>query len=65
MFICICRKISDSEISKAVGGGCNTIEKLQCATQLGTQCGKCIDKAHGVITRSIKSQRLDIQRLDH
>lgn len=45
MYVCICNNVTDKDIAKAVEKGCHSLESLQKQTQLGTQCGSCVNEA--------------------
>ena len=46
MIICICHRISDRDISRAVREGCASFDQLQEETRVATACGACHDCAH-------------------
>lgn len=45
MIICVCRRISDRDIARAVQGGCASFDELQFETGVATCCGVCHDCA--------------------
>lgn len=46
MIICICHRISDRDITRAVRAGCASFDQLQDETRVATACGACHDCAH-------------------
>ncbi len=46
MIICICHRISDRDITRAVREGCASFDELQDETRVATACGACHDCAH-------------------
>ncbi len=41
MIVCVCRRVSDHEIRRAVGQGCHSFAELQQTLGVATGCGKC------------------------
>lgn len=41
MFVCLCNRVTDSQIIKAIQEGCDSLKKIRCCTGAMTQCGKC------------------------
>lgn len=41
MFVCLCKRVTDSQIIQAVQDGCDSLRKIRCCTGAMTQCGKC------------------------
>ena len=41
MLVCICKRVSDREINKAVDEGACSVEDVRLATSACTQCRKC------------------------
>jgi bacterioferritin-associated ferredoxin len=46
VIVCICHRVSDRDIGRAVQEGCSTFEALQDELCVGTACGACQDCAH-------------------
>lgn len=42
MIICLCHRVSDRDITRAVRSGCRSFEDLQDTTRVGTGCGACL-----------------------
>lgn len=54
MFVCMCYGVTDSDIRKAVtANGVGNMRDLREQTELGSQCGKCIQMAQEVIDATI------------
>jgi bacterioferritin-associated ferredoxin len=41
MIVCICHRVSDRDIARAVREGCDSFDELQDALRVGTGCGAC------------------------
>jgi bacterioferritin-associated ferredoxin len=48
MIVCICRRVSDRDIQRAVRAGVQDFELLQDETGVASHCGACHDCAHEV-----------------
>ena len=48
MIVCICRRVSDRDIQRAVREGIGDFEVLQDETGVASHCGACHDCAHEV-----------------
>lgn len=46
MIICLCHRVSDRDIERAVRQGCDSFDQLQDDTRVATGCGACTDCAH-------------------
>jgi bacterioferritin-associated ferredoxin len=46
MIVCVCHRVSDRDIVRAVHEGCATFEDLQDELRCGTSCGRCHECAH-------------------
>ena len=56
MYVCICKAVTDSEISRAVAGGVTTIDDLRSYLSVGTGCGKCLDAAAAILRKQLDDQ---------
>lgn len=45
MIICICHRVTDSDIARAARDGCASFDELQFDLGVATSCGKCHDCA--------------------
>jgi bacterioferritin-associated ferredoxin len=41
MIICVCRNVSETDIAKAVAGGCRSFASLQDKLEISKCCGAC------------------------
>lgn len=48
MIVCLCRRVSDRDIQRAVREGVTDFECLQDETGVASHCGACHDCAHQV-----------------
>lgn len=46
MIVCICYRVSDRDIARAVREGCTSFDELQDELAVATACGNCHDCAH-------------------
>lgn len=49
MIVCVCNRITESEVRKAVHAGCRTPEEAYACEGCEVQCGCCLDFAQEVI----------------
>ena len=49
MIVCVCRRVSDSQIRQAVADGAHSLQCLQFDLGVATQCGRCADCASRVL----------------
>lgn len=49
MYVCICNRVTDSQLRKAVENGAHTVKSLQSALNLGTNCGSCLLEAKAML----------------
>ncbi|MEP7296669.1 MAG: (2Fe-2S)-binding protein [Burkholderiales bacterium] len=49
MIVCVCRRVSDSQIRQAAAEGAHSLECLQFDLGVATQCGRCADCASRVL----------------
>lgn len=49
MIVCVCRRVSDSQIRQAAADGAHSLECLQFDLGVATQCGLCADCASRVL----------------
>ncbi len=49
MIVCVCNRVSDSDIADAIAAGANTIEEIQCQLGVATCCGQCMEFAETCI----------------
>ena len=41
MIVCVCHRVSDRDIARAVQGGCRSFDELQDDLRVATGCGAC------------------------
>jgi bacterioferritin-associated ferredoxin len=56
MYVCVCNRVTDSEILEAVAQGVTTLKALGNHLRVATCCGRCAECAHELLT-SHASQR--------
>ncbi|HEY4068192.1 MAG TPA: (2Fe-2S)-binding protein [Burkholderiaceae bacterium] len=49
MIVCVCRRVSESQIRQAAAAGADSLECLQFDLGVATQCGRCADCATRVL----------------
>ncbi len=59
MYICICKKVTDHQIRKAVfERGVSNVRQLRACLGACDQCGKCVRDAREIINDAISEQRV-------
>ena len=53
-YVCICEDVNDSEISRLIKEGFNTVDKIKDASYAGTECGACIEVIMDMIDKNDK-----------
>ncbi|BFM12319.1 hypothetical protein R50072_24720 [Simiduia litorea] len=54
MYVCICKGITDSQITDAVAGGATNLRKVRKALGVASQCGKCSMLAQEIIDETLQ-----------
>ncbi|MGB1111265.1 MAG: (2Fe-2S)-binding protein, partial [Gammaproteobacteria bacterium] len=57
MYVCVCRKVSDHQIKKAVDDGACTVMHLRRELGVAEQCGRCAQCAKAVIQEHMEARR--------
>ena len=52
MIVCICHRVSDRDIQRAVRAGCEDFAELQRELRVGTACGACTGCAKEALARA-------------
>ena len=60
MIVCVCRRVSDRDITRAAASGCASFDELQARLGVATGCGACRDCAQGTFDRARSA--LDAER---
>ena len=55
MIVCVCHRISDRDIRRAVAEGCPSFEAMQDEFRVATACGACHDCAREVFDDALQS----------
>lgn len=42
MIVCVCKRVSERQLTEAIADGASTVKALSRQTGCGTQCGRCI-----------------------
>jgi bacterioferritin-associated ferredoxin len=50
MIVCVCRRVSDSEIRRAAADGAHSLACLQAELGVAKQCGRCAECACRVLS---------------
>jgi len=53
MYICICKKITDTQINLEVENGATTLQEVSKRLGVSTQCGKCGKCARNMIRHKV------------
>jgi bacterioferritin-associated ferredoxin len=60
MVVCICHRISDRDIARAVQQGCRSFEELQFELAVATRCGKCECCARETLERCTRAADMSV-----
>jgi bacterioferritin-associated ferredoxin len=44
MYVCICMKINEQQIHRAIAAGADTLAEIQRTLPVAKQCGRCIEQ---------------------
>lgn len=55
MVVCLCHRVSDRDIRRAVASGVRCFEVLQDETRLASSCGCCHDCARAVFDEALEA----------
>lgn len=59
MYICICKKVTDHQIRKAVmDGRVNSMRELRTCLGACDQCGKCASDAHKIVRETTAERKM-------
>ncbi len=53
MYICICKKITDTQIYQEVERGASSVDELSERLGVSSQCGKCKKCVHKMLSRKV------------
>ncbi|MCH8493519.1 MAG: bacterioferritin-associated ferredoxin [Idiomarina sp.] len=56
MYVCLCKSVTDKQISQAVANGASSVRDLRQQFGLGSQCGKCTCCARDVLDDALHQQ---------
>lgn len=46
MYVCVCKAVTDSQVTQSIDQGADTLEVLQAKLGVGSECGRCCDYAN-------------------
>ena len=55
MYVCVCNKVTDSQLRDAVAAGAHSIGALQRQLNLGGNCGTCLDLGRELLNESLQT----------
>ncbi|MGH6636259.1 MAG: (2Fe-2S)-binding protein [Gammaproteobacteria bacterium] len=58
MYVCICSRVTDSDIRRAVQEGTSQLKRLQRRLQFGADCGSCLEEAQECLHRALNERRV-------
>lgn len=56
MYVCVCNKVTDHQIRRAVDDGIDTLDALSRELRVATCCGRCKDCAKRVLNQARAEQ---------
>ncbi len=62
MYVCVCRAVTDKEVSKVIEDGAETVEEVTRACGAGGDCGACQNHIEGMIDDHCEKRRLAVVR---
>ena len=63
MYICLCNRITESEIDEAIRCGSDSLRALQQDLSLGTNCGCCLEVANKMLKEAVLEKGQNSDRL--
>lgn len=57
MYVCVCKRVSDTALERCLDGGATDLDAVQQQTGLGTVCGKCKFRAHRMLNEYMENAR--------
>jgi bacterioferritin-associated ferredoxin len=51
MIVCVCHRVSETDIARAAHEGCDSFDELQFELSVATSCGRCHDCARETFHR--------------
>jgi bacterioferritin-associated ferredoxin len=60
MIICICHRVSERDIDKAVSEGASSLRQLKERLQVGTGCGACVEHVCDCLNRCLEHDLADM-----
>ncbi|MGH8594004.1 MAG: (2Fe-2S)-binding protein [Gammaproteobacteria bacterium] len=58
MYVCICNRVTDSDIRRVVQEGTSQLKRLQRRLQFGADCGSCLEEAQECLRRALSERRV-------
>ena len=55
MYVCVCNKVTDSQLRDAVASGAHSISALQRQLSIGSNCGTCLELGRELLNESLQS----------
>ncbi len=56
MYVCICNRVTESDIRRAVLEGTSRLKRLQRRLQVGADCGSCLEEAQQCLRRALNER---------
>lgn len=53
MYVCVCNRVTDSQILDAADRGATTLEALGEQLRVATCCGRCAECAHALLAQRV------------
>ena len=53
MYVCVCNRVTDKQLKKAVENGAHSMGALQQALSVGNNCGTCLETAQSVLNETL------------
>jgi bacterioferritin-associated ferredoxin len=62
MYVCVCRAVTDKQVTEAIEGGAETVAEVTRVCEAGGDCGACHQKIEDMIEDGCSKRRLQVVR---
>ena len=56
MYVCVCNKVTDSQLQSAIENGAHSMQALRKALKVGSNCGSCLEMTKSILDRGLQDQ---------
>jgi bacterioferritin-associated ferredoxin len=62
MYVCLCRAVTEQEVTASIDAGADTVEAVTAACCAGDDCGACHGAIEAMIEKRSEGKRLAVTR---